>query len=496
MISAQALLGERELLALEPVGLQLLRDEVALGDAELLFLGVARELDHVHPVEERRRNRVELVRGADEEHLREVERKVEIVVAEGRVLLGIEHLEHRARGVAAEVGAHLVDLVDQEHRVLRLGVAQGPDDRSGHGADVRAPVPADLGLVADASDRDADELATQRARDRLAERRLADSGRADEAEDRPREVVLQLRDREVLEDPLLDLVEVEVVLVEDLARAHEIEVVLGHLVPGEAEDPFDVGADDAVLGRRRRQLLEPGELAVDCLAGFFGEVELGGAVAELLELGLLGVALAELVLNRLQLLPQEVLALRRLHLGHDLRLDLRAELGDLELAIEDHEHRAEALLDVGQLEQLLLLLGLQPKRGGDEVAERARLVDVGSGERELLGQVRHEPDQARKEGLDVLLQRLGLGAIPRRRPEPPRTGRRGTARPGPGRRGGSGGCPGRGRAASRRDADHLLHDRGGADLVQVVPAGLLDARGPSRPRGRSSGRSRRPRPPA
>ena len=24
------------------------------------------------------------------------------------------------------------------------------------------------------------------------------------------------------------------------------------------------------------------------------------------------------------------------------------------------------------------------------------------------------------------------------------------------------------------DADHLLHDRGGADLVQVVPAGLLD----------------------
>ena len=107
------------------------------------------------------------------------------MVAERRVLLGVEHLEHRARRVAAEVGAHLVDLVDQEHGVPGLGVAQRADDRAGHRADVRAPVAADLRLVADAADRDADELAPERARDRLAERGLADAGRADEAEDRP-----------------------------------------------------------------------------------------------------------------------------------------------------------------------------------------------------------------------------------------------------------------------------------------------------------------------
>ena len=40
---------------------------------------------------------------------------VEVVVAEGRVLLRVEHLEHRRRRVAAVVGAHLVDLVDHEH---------------------------------------------------------------------------------------------------------------------------------------------------------------------------------------------------------------------------------------------------------------------------------------------------------------------------------------------------------------------------------------------
>src|SRR5947208_9009272 len=106
---------------------------------------------------------------------------------------GVEHLEHRAGRVAAEVRAHLVDLVDQEHRVDRLGVAQRTDDRAGHGADVRPAMAADLGLVAYAADGDADELPAECLRDRLAERRLADSRRADEAKDRAGQVsVLEL----------------------------------------------------------------------------------------------------------------------------------------------------------------------------------------------------------------------------------------------------------------------------------------------------------------
>ena len=42
---------------------------------------------------------------------------VEVVVAEGVVLLRVEHLEQRRGRIAAEVGAHLVDLVEHEHRV-------------------------------------------------------------------------------------------------------------------------------------------------------------------------------------------------------------------------------------------------------------------------------------------------------------------------------------------------------------------------------------------
>ena len=93
------------------------------------------------------------------------------MVAEGRVLLRVEHLEHRARRVAAEVGAHLVDLVDHQHRVVRAGVAQRAEDRPGHRPDVGAAVAADLRLVAHAADRDALERALQAAGDRAARAR-------------------------------------------------------------------------------------------------------------------------------------------------------------------------------------------------------------------------------------------------------------------------------------------------------------------------------------
>ena len=250
-------IGELDLRGLQPVGLELARDQVPLGDVELLLDGVAGELDDLHPVLERRRDRVEDVRRRDEEDLGEVERQVEVVVAEGRVLRRVEHLEHRAGGVAAEVGAHLVDLVDHEDGVPGAGVAEGADDRPGQGADVGAAVAADLGLVADAADGDALELAAERPGDRAAEAGLADAGRADEAEDRPWRLRVELADGQVLEDPVLDLLEVVVVLVEDLPGVGDVEVVLGLLRPGEVDEPLEVGADDAVLGGDRRQLLQP-----------------------------------------------------------------------------------------------------------------------------------------------------------------------------------------------------------------------------------------------
>ena len=132
-------------------------------------------------------------------------------------------------------------------------------------------MPADLGFVAHAAERDADELALHGARDRLAERGLADAGRADEAQDRPFHVAFELPHREVFDDALFDLVEIVVILVEDAARLDRVDAILGDRQPGQLEHPVDVGADHLGLGRRRSHARQAIDLAVDDLPHVIGQ---------------------------------------------------------------------------------------------------------------------------------------------------------------------------------------------------------------------------------
>ena len=181
---AQRLVGDRHLVLAQAVALALARPQVAAGDRDLLRDGVAVEADDLHAVQERAGDRLRDVGGRDEQDLREVELDVEVVVAERVVLRRVEHLEQGRARVAAPVGADLVDLVEHDHRVHRPGVAQRAHQAARERADVGAPVAADLGLVAHAAERHADELAPGRAGDRLADRGLAGAGRADQGEDR------------------------------------------------------------------------------------------------------------------------------------------------------------------------------------------------------------------------------------------------------------------------------------------------------------------------
>ena len=112
---AQDRVGGLDLVGLEPVALHLARPQIATGDRQLLIGRVAVEADDLHAVEQGRRDRVDHVRGRQEDDLGEVDLDVEVVIAEGVVLRRVEHLEQGGGGIAAPVGADLVDLVQQDH---------------------------------------------------------------------------------------------------------------------------------------------------------------------------------------------------------------------------------------------------------------------------------------------------------------------------------------------------------------------------------------------
>ena len=129
------------------------------------------------------------------------------------------------------------------------------------------------------------------------------------------------------------------------------------------------------------------------------------------DLGLLLVPLPQLVLDRFHLLAQEELALAFVDFGLDLGLDLAAELDHLELAGEDLREPAQPRGDVDLLQQLLLFLGRDPQRAGDQVAEGGGVLDVGHRHLQLLGQVGDVLDDLREGALHVAGQRLQLGPL-------------------------------------------------------------------------------------
>ena len=239
---------------------------------------------------------------------------------------------------------------------------------------------ADLGLVAHAAERHADELAAERPRDRLADRGLAGAGRPDERQDRARALVrldpallAQLAHGDVLDDPVLDVLEPRVVGVEHLARVRGIEPLLRALAPRHGEEPVEVVADHRGLGRAVALALEPAELALRLLAHRLGQLGLLELAAVLVDDG--GVVLAELLPDRLHLLAQDVLALLALRAALDVLADAPAHLHLRQALLLQPDRELEPLVHVDRLEHLDLLLEGEVGRVADRVGERARLGD-------------------------------------------------------------------------------------------------------------------------
>ena len=251
------------------------------------------------------------------------------------------------------------------------------DDVARQRADIGAPVAADLGLVMDAAEADADELPAHGAGDRLAERGLADAGRADEAEDRRLAFGRELAHGEIFDDAALDLVEAVVVLVEDAARLLEVDRLLRRQRPRQLDQPVEIGADHAVLGGRLRHALEPAQLVPRLLLDLLRHLGLGDRLAQLGDLGFLAVAFAELALDRRHLLAQQHLALALVEGGVGLLADLLGEPQHLDPLGEEARDAVDAGGEVDGLEHLLLLLGRQVEIGGDDVGERAGIGDCG-----------------------------------------------------------------------------------------------------------------------
>jgi hypothetical protein len=111
---------------------------------------------------------------------------------------------------------------------------------------------------------------------------------------------------DVVEEPVFHLLEAVVVLIEDAPRMRHVEHVVRALRPREGEHPVDEVARHGVLRMHRRRAAQLADLAEYPRAHLVGEA----ALLDLrLQLGDVVVLVAELAVNRLELLLEVELAL-------------------------------------------------------------------------------------------------------------------------------------------------------------------------------------------
>ena len=203
--------------------------------------------------------------------------------------------------------------------------------------------------------------------------------------------------------------------VEDAARLGDVDRLLFRQLPGQLDQPIEIGAHHAVFALRLRHALQPAQF----LSGLVLDVLRHAGVSDLLLqlgqfLGLAFLALAELLLDRRHLLAQQHLALTLVERRPGLLADLGGELEHLDALRQKPGHLLHARGNVDGLQDLLLFLGLHIHVGDREIGERAGILDPLDRADEFLRRLRQQFD--RLKGLPPQMQeaRLDLGRARRR----------------------------------------------------------------------------------
>ena len=122
-----------------------------------------------------------------------------------------------------DAGAELVDFVQHHDTVARSDFANGLDDVARQRADIGAPVATNFRLVVHAAEAHPHKLAVHRARDRLAERGLADAGRPDETQNGRLAVWREFAHGEVFDDAPFYFFQAIMVVVENASRLGDVD---------------------------------------------------------------------------------------------------------------------------------------------------------------------------------------------------------------------------------------------------------------------------------
>ena len=249
---------------------------------------------------------------------------------------------------------------------MRLCLLQRLNDLARHRTDISPTMAANFGFISHAAKRHPDEFTPRCLGNRLAKRGFADTRRADKAQDGARQFISALLNGQIFNNPLLDLLQTEMISIEQGLRAGKVLLDLRALAPWQRQHPVEIIADNRCLSRHRRHLAQLLQFRKRLFARFLRKLGLVDPVFELAEF-VLAFLVAEFLLDRLHLLVEVIFALGLLHLALDARADALFDLQDGDFALHESQHLFKALHHIGEIKHVLLIRNLDGQMRSDRI---------------------------------------------------------------------------------------------------------------------------------
>ncbi len=92
-------------------------DQMPLGDLHFFLLRVTRQLNHLHPVQQRPGDGIQVVGCGNKEDIRQIKRQLNKMISERVILLGVEDFQQSGSRISSEIAGQLIDLVHQNQGV-------------------------------------------------------------------------------------------------------------------------------------------------------------------------------------------------------------------------------------------------------------------------------------------------------------------------------------------------------------------------------------------
>ena len=344
-----------------------------LGDHHLLLVGVGAQLDDLHPVKQRPGHGIQSIGGGDEQHIGKIIGNFQIMIPISPVLLRVQHLQQSRAGVAPVIRAHFVNFVQQKHRIAAPGLGHGVHDPAGHGSHIGLPMTPNVRLIVNAAQGNSRHFPVQRLGNGIGNRGLAHAGRPHQAKNLRRHLRGGLADGNSLQNPLLHLLHAEVILIQNPPGSVHVQPLLGSDVPGQLQHRVQIIAQNRPLGRAEGLLFQPLHVLEKLLFHVliqFQALDFRGVAFALVFV----LALAQLILNHLNLLAQIVIPLIFVHDLLGLLLNLRFQIQHLHLPVKKPQSHFQSADWVQLAQELSLVRELNAGILGNAVGDIAAAV--------------------------------------------------------------------------------------------------------------------------